>query len=99
MTESLSSSYPSASVGIGVSSGYPVRHALAEALRAASRALARMASHLSVAEVRSENAALASTAASDGISPLVEFYAEAGAAEGALYADGKLLGYLPVARL
>lgn len=95
MTESLYSSYLSASAGIGISSRYPVRLALAVALRAASRALAGMASRLSIVEACSENP----VATAEGISPLVEFYAEAGAAEGALYADGKLVGYLPVARL
>lgn len=33
------------------------------------------------------------------VPPALEFYAEAGAPEGALYADGRLVGRLPVNRL
>ncbi len=94
MTESLYSSHLSVGTGIGVSTRYPVRLALAEVLRAASRTLAHMASRLSAAEVSRDGAAISS----DSISPLIEFYAEAGAAEDALFADGKLVGYLPVSR-
>lgn len=95
MTESLPSRYLSAPLGVSVSPGYSVRPAVVSALRAASHGLAHLACRLSAAEVRRETAP-----ATTLVSPLVEFYAEAGAAEGALYVDGKLLGYLPgVARL
>jgi len=33
------------------------------------------------------------------IAPVVEFHAEAGAPEGALYVDGELIGHLDVSRL
>ena len=95
MTESLPSGYLAASVGVSVSPGYSIRPAVVSVLRAASDTLAHLACKLSAAEVRRETAA-----ATTVVSPLIEFYAEAGAAEGALYVDGKLLGYLPgVARL
>lgn len=95
MTESLPSGYLGASAGVSVSPGYSVRPAVVRVLRAASHTLARLACRLSAAEVRREVAPAAVL-----VSPLVEFYAEAGAAEGALYVDGRLLGYLPgVARL
>ncbi len=95
MTESLPSGYLASSVGVSVSPGYSVRPAVVSVLRAASHSLAHLACRLSAVEVRSECAPSLTV-----VSPQVEFYAEAGAAEGALYVDGKLLGYLPgVARL
>lgn len=94
MTESFPSRYGSASV----SAAYPVRQALAQVLSTASQALARLAYQLSAVEVRSESAA--ATAGNVYACPQLEFYAEAGAAEGALYVDGQWVGYVPgVSRL
>jgi len=53
-------------------------------LRAASAVLARLAERLAVVE---RAAAVAD--------PVLEFYAEAGAPEGALYVDGRLVARLP----
>jgi hypothetical protein len=58
----------------------------ARALGASSRLLARLAAELS--------ASAAPRLASES-SQALEFYAEAGAPEGALYLDGKLIGFLP----
>lgn len=94
MTESFPTRYSAASV----STSYPLRHALAQALRTASQALARVASELSAVDARSDSAA--ATAGNVYACPQLEFYAEAGAAEGALFADGVLAGYVPsVSRL
>ena len=60
------------------------RHAAAWALRRASAALARIARRLCRAE-----------AAVERPEPTVEFYAEAGAPEGALFVDGVRVGSLP----
>lgn len=58
------------------------RRLAAATLRAAAAALARLARRLARAPVtRAE--------------PVYEFYAEAGAPEGALYVDGRLVGTLP----
>lgn len=65
--------------------GTPGRRLLAAVLRAASRALARLAHQVAVAERRSSPYISGS---------VVEFYAEAGAPEGALYVDGRLVGHL-----
>jgi hypothetical protein len=63
-----------------------VRRLLAGALRSASVALARLSRSLAAAErVRERTPA----------EMVLEFYAEAGAPEGALYVDGHLVGYLP----
>ncbi|MDE2082084.1 MAG: hypothetical protein KGI90_12080 [Burkholderiales bacterium] len=63
------------------------RRLAAAALRAASRGLDRLA--LRVARVAPKQAL-------PEVDPLVvEFHAEAGAPEGALYVNGRLLGYLP----
>ena len=59
------------------------RHLVAAALRAGSRALDRLALRLSHV----------APAAHDD--PRLEFYAEAGAPEGALYVDGRLVGTVP----
>jgi len=59
------------------------RRMAASGLRSASAALSRLAQRLS--------APAASTVRSD---PRLEFYAEAGAPEGALYLDGQLVGWL-----
>lgn len=62
-----------------------LRHATATLLRSASRVLIRLARRLAAKE-----------ASNAGHLPggYLEFYAEAGAPEGALYADGVLIGYL-----
>ncbi len=60
------------------------RRAAAVALRAASRLLTRLARQVTGAGVRVPTRP-----------PVLEFYAEAGAPEGALYLDGTLVGYLP----
>lgn len=65
----------------------PGRRAAAAALRAAGLALARLARRLRAAERVAPG------------EPVLEFYAEAGAPEGALYLDGKLVGTVPVTRL
>lgn len=64
--------------------GPSVRRLLAGILRAASHSLAQLSRALSASErarPRGEQ--------------VYEFYAEAGAPEGALYVDGKLIGYVP----
>ncbi len=62
----------------------PVRQQAARALRHASRLLARLARQIAMRrnQARTRRA------------PQLEFYAEAGAPEGALYLDGELIGYL-----
>lgn len=66
-------------------SGSALRQLAASSLRLASRSLARLARQL------------AQRSAPTGARPLpaLEFYAEAGAPEGALYLDGELVGHLP----
>ncbi len=61
------------------------RQLAARALRQASRLLARLARQIALQRVRARTRR----------APELEFYAEAGAPEGALYLDGELLGYLP----
>ncbi len=63
----------------------PVRQQAARALRLASRLLARLARQIALQrhQARAQRP------------PELEFYAEAGAPEGALYLDGELVGYLP----
>lgn len=61
----------------------PVRDLVAEVLRAASRLLDGLAAKLDWVP-----------AAAPTIEPVLEFYAEAGAPEGALYVDGFLVGHL-----
>ena len=60
------------------------RRLVATLLRAASRALAQMARQLRSVGRRGPVR-----------EPVLEFYAEAGAPEGALYVDGRLVGHLP----
>ena len=67
-------------------SGSPWRRAAARALRLASFGLARWARKLA-----RRRAARRGTIRSAEL----EFYAEAGAPEGALYLDGELVGHLP----
>jgi hypothetical protein len=62
----------------------PWRRALAVALRQSSRLMTRLARRLSMQHPRAAMRA-----------PELEFYAESGAPEGALYIDGELVGYLP----
>lgn len=59
------------------------RRAAAAVLRSASAALARLARRLTASRTRHRS------------DPRLEFYAEAGAPEGALYLDGQLIGWLP----
>jgi hypothetical protein len=62
-----------------------LRHAAALGLRATSSALTRLAREL-VAPLPSRRA--------KPTPPVLEFYADASAPEGALYVDGKLVGWL-----
>lgn len=62
------------------------RRAVALLLQGFASRLALAAQQLAAAEERKE-------AATSRI-PVLEFYAEAGAAEGALYVDGRLVGHL-----
>ncbi len=89
----MSETFPSRYGAARVSPAYPVRQALAQVLSAASQALARLACQLTAVEVRSESAA--ATAGNVYACPQLEFYADAGAAEGALFVDGQLVGYVP----
>lgn len=67
--------------------------ATAALLRAAGRLLEALASRLEHADARRGPASAADAAR-------LEFHAEAGAPEGALYVDGELVGWLPgVSRL
>ena len=59
------------------------RRGLAGGLRRSGSALMRLAERLARVQARRRRA------------PELEFYAEAGAPEGALYADGQLVGVLP----
>lgn len=59
----------------------PLRHASAAFLRRASAALSALAAHLAATPPRRGP-------------PVIEFHAEAGAPEGALYVDGQLVGYV-----
>ena len=59
-----------------------LRHAVAAVLRGASRILSRLARRIASEKVR------------DAEIGHLEFYAEAGAPEGAIYADGLLVGYV-----
>ena len=64
----------------------------ASTLRGATAALLRCASRLLVRVARRLHAVPRSARRRP---PELEFYAEAGAPEGALYLDGELVGYLP----
>jgi hypothetical protein len=64
---------------------YPLRRLLAAGLSRSSALLARLAQHMAVPAVPEVNKA----------PEVLEFYADASAPEGALYLDGKLVGYLP----
>ena len=67
----------------GAAEARGARHALALFLRAASRALDGLATRLAL------------VAAAPVAEPLVEFHAEAGAPEGALFVNGQFVGHLP----
>ena len=62
----------------------PARRVAATSLQAASAALAKLAAQLALPVV-----------AAPKLPPVLEFYAEAGAPEGALYLDGEFVGWLP----
>ena len=62
----------------------PLRRAAALTLRQMSRLLGRLARRLAQQHPRAAMRA-----------PELEFYADSGAPEGALYLDGELVGYLP----
>lgn len=64
----------------------PARRLAAALLRSASRLLARLAQRLGEPK------------APPPLPETLEFYADAGAPEGALYLDGHLVGYLPGVR-
>ncbi len=81
MRKSLQGLSPS----LAASRGSAWRPLAANTLRQASRLLARLARKLATTRAAPRSAA----------EPLLEFYAEAGAPEGALYLDGQLIGHLP----
>jgi hypothetical protein len=64
---------------------YPLRRLLAAGLRSTSSVLAHLAQRMAVPALPDVKKA----------PEVLEFYADAGAPEGALYLDGKLVGYLP----
>jgi hypothetical protein len=64
---------------------YAVRRTAAATLRSASAALAHVALRLAVPPARPV----------EPVPAVLEFYADAGAPEGALYMDGKLVGWVP----
>lgn len=63
----------------------PARQLAARVLRQSSRLLARLARQI----------AMRRATAHARRAPELEFYAEAGAPEGALYLDGELVGHIP----
>ncbi len=81
----MSDSLHGLSSPLGAPGVHPLRQLAASALRQASRSLGRLARKLAVrrADARRQRA------------PELEFYAESGAPEGALYLDGELVGHLP----
>ena len=66
---------------------YPLRRAAAAGLRSASGVLARLARRMALPA--------APAPAERRAASRLEFYADSGAPEGALYLDGKLVGWLP----
>jgi len=81
----MSKSLQGLSPSLAAPRGSTWRPLAATLLRQASRVLARLARRLAVAR----------TATRSQPDPTLEFYAEAGAPEGALYLDGQLVGHLP----
>jgi hypothetical protein len=74
---------------LGGSAAPALRRLAAAALHCASAALAAVARRMAEAPLPEAS-----------VDPRLEFYAQAGAPEGALYVDGKLVGILPgVSRL
>ncbi len=65
---------------------YPLRRAAAASLRSASSVLARLARRMALPPPARKP---------DPGTSRLEFYADASAPEGALYLDGKLVGWLP----
>ena len=63
---------------------YPLRRLVAASLRSTSRGLASLAQSLAVPPAPPTSR----------LPEVLEFYADAGAPEGALYLDGQLVGYL-----
>ena len=63
--------------------GQRMRHFAATGLRGAAKFLGRMARRLGKRD-----------RVASRVNPVFEFYAQAGAPEGALYVDGKLVGHL-----
>lgn len=72
--------------------GRSARDFAAFALRYASVMLERLALQMDAAD---DAAISVGVAGNTRMPAYVEFYAEAGAAEGAIYADGQLIGFLP----
>ena len=71
-------------------------HALARVLAGASGVLERLSQRLAAAEARAaEREALA---VHEAVEALLEFHAEAGAPEGALYVNGEFVGFVPGVR-
>jgi hypothetical protein len=87
--------HTTAAVAVAVPALSPVRGAramLGALLAAAGAALESVAQRLAQADARAaEREALA---VREGVEALLEFHADAGAPEGALYVDGQLVGYL-----
>jgi hypothetical protein len=81
----MSKSLQGLSPSLAAPRGSPWRRLAASTLRQASRVLARLARKLAVAPAAPRSRP----------EPLLEFYAQAGAPEGALYLDGQLIGHLP----
>jgi hypothetical protein len=84
----MSKSLPGLVGPLDAPSAGPLRHAAATALRLASLMLTRLSQRLREAD-RHRRAQRPSE---------LEFYAEAGAPEGALYIDGDFVGHLPGVR-
>ena len=76
---------PAGASGLRHALSRPVRHAAARALGAASMLLGRLSAALSASDARS---------AAHALPPVLEFYADAAAPEGALYLNGELVGTL-----
>jgi hypothetical protein len=79
---SLSTAHP----GLAARRPPALRHAAAAALHVASRRLSQLARQLAATHAQPRSGASA---------PVIEFHAEAGAPEGALYVDGQLVALLP----
>jgi hypothetical protein len=69
----------------GIADAPPWRRGAARVLRLAAVALGHVARRIARHERQAAGAAW----------PLIEYHAEAGAPEGALYIDGRLVGHLP----